>query len=254
MPAAERGRRLAVGYGSWPREGDRRPLPFFEAKGIAPAAGYASTALDLARFASWQFRLLGKGGSEVLAANTLREMQRVHFVDPDWETTWGLGFEVSRNEGRTFVGHGGACPGYRTNLLLKTDEKVASIAMTNAIDVNAEMLAERAYELMAPAIKKATSDLKAPDPDPTLDGYLGTYASGWSGELEVIRWEGGLATISLPTNNPVRAITKYKKVGDHTFKRIRKDGELAETMTFEVGQDGRAVRARSNYNIMPRIR
>ena len=45
----------------------------------------------------WQFRLLGDGGDEILRAATLREMQRVHWVDPDWETTWGLGFAVSRD-------------------------------------------------------------------------------------------------------------------------------------------------------------
>ena len=41
------------------RQGDRNEVPFFEAKGIAPAAGYASTVDDLAKFAMWQFRLRG---------------------------------------------------------------------------------------------------------------------------------------------------------------------------------------------------
>jgi CubicO group peptidase (beta-lactamase class C family) len=36
----------------------------FTARRIAPAAGYASTVGDLGRFASWQFRLLSKGGTE----------------------------------------------------------------------------------------------------------------------------------------------------------------------------------------------
>ena len=255
MPVAERGRRLATGYSGLGREGVRRPLPFYEAKGIAPAAGYASTALDLARFASWQLRLLATGGTEVLAANTLREMHRVHFVDPEWETTWGLGFQVWRTEGKTFVGHGGSCPGYRTQLLLKPDEKIATITMTNAIDADAESLAERAYELMAPAIKAATSDSGRTKPaDPSLAPYLGTYASSFGGEMEIVRWEGGLGSLFLPSPSPTRAITKYKKVGEHTFKRIRKDGELAEAITFDIGTDGRATRLRSNYNIMPRVR
>ncbi len=255
MPADERGRRLATGYGGIPREGDRRVLPFFETKGIAPAAGYASTALDLARFASWQLRLLAKGGTEVLSANTLREMHRVHFVDPGWETTWGLGFSVWRSDNKTFVGHGGSCPGYQTQLLLKPDEKIATIAMANAIDVNASRLAQRAYELLAPAIKVATTDSgRAKPADPELDKYLGTYASSFGGELEIVRWEGGLGSIYLPTDNPIQAVTKYRKVGDHTFKRVRRDEALAEAMVFEMGPDGRATRLRTNYNVMPRIR
>jgi CubicO group peptidase (beta-lactamase class C family) len=255
MPASERGRRLATGYGPWGREGERRALPFFETKGIAPAAGYASTALDLARFASWQLRLLRKGGSEVLAANTLREMHRVHFMDPDWETTWGLGFQVWRNDNRTFVGHGGSCPGYQTQLLLKPDEKVATIAMANAIDVNASGLALRAFDLLAPALKAAAADSgPAKAADPALEPYLGTYASSFGGELTFVRWEGGLGSLYLPSDNPVRAITKYRKVGDHTFKRVRRDGELAEAISFDLGSEGRATRVRMNYNVMPRIR
>jgi CubicO group peptidase (beta-lactamase class C family) len=137
IPVQEQGKRMAAGYGPSTREGTRALLPLFTSKGIAPAAGYASTALDLARFAAWQFRLLGKGGSEVLGANTLREMQRVHFVDPSWETTWGLGFSVTRGaDNKTFVGHGGSCPGYQTQLQLQTDEKIATVAMSNAMDVN----------------------------------------------------------------------------------------------------------------------
>ena len=94
MPESERGKRLASGYSALTRAGRRDPVAFFQGKGVAPAMAFASTAEDLARFASWQFRLLGGGGPEVLKTATLREMHRVHFVDPDFETMWGLGFQV----------------------------------------------------------------------------------------------------------------------------------------------------------------
>jgi CubicO group peptidase (beta-lactamase class C family) len=255
MPESERGARLATGYGAWPREGERRPLPFFQTRGIAPAAGYASTALDLARFASWQFRLLQYRSKEVLDPNTLREMHRIHFVDPGFETNWGLGFSVWRSDGKTFVGHGGSCPGYRTQLLLQTDEKIATVVMTNGIDVNASALAQRAYDIMAPALKSASPDSTPPKPaEKDLDRYLGTYAASFGGEIEVLVWQGSLGTLNLPTENPVRGITKLRRVGEHLFKRVRSDGELAETWTFEVGPDGRAARVRFNYNLAPRIR
>ncbi|MBM4185723.1 MAG: beta-lactamase family protein [Gemmatimonadetes bacterium] len=254
MPAHERGRRLATGYGSWGRSGDRAALPFYQAQGIAPAAGFASTALDLARFASWQFRLLAKGGTELLSANTLREMQRVHFVDPDWETRWGLGFVVWRQENETLVGHDGACPGYRTALAMNPTHRLAAIVMTNAIDADASSLGERAHALMLPAIKAARSDSgPAKPPEPGLEPYFGGYQSSFGGEMHVVRWEGGLGTIWLPSDNPAKAVTKYRKIGEHAFRRIRGDGELAEELRFDVGSDGRAIRARSNYNVMPRI-
>ena len=77
MPEEHRGGRLATGYSAMTREGKRNVLPFFQANGIAPAAGFSSTVEDLGRFASWQFRLLAKGGTEILDSNTLREMHRV---------------------------------------------------------------------------------------------------------------------------------------------------------------------------------
>jgi CubicO group peptidase (beta-lactamase class C family) len=89
MSEADRENRLAKGYSALNREGKRAPVPFFTTKGMSPAAGYVSTAEDLARFAMWQFRLLVKGGQEVLKATTLREMYRVHWIEPDFETLRG---------------------------------------------------------------------------------------------------------------------------------------------------------------------
>jgi len=254
MPADERGRRLVTGYSGIDRSNSRHPMPFYQTKAMASAAGYASNVRDLARFASWQFRLLAKGGTEVLRASTLREMQRVHFLDPDWKSSWGLGFQVWRRGDQTFVGHGGSCPGYRTQLLLKPEEKVAAIAMANTFDADATNLAQQAYSLFGPAIKEALADTagKTPPPDPALDRYLGTYWS-FGGEMEVIRWQGGLATMQIPSDDPVATIAKYRKVGEHTFRRVRADGELGERMVFDLGPDGRPIRARTNY-LMARLR
>jgi CubicO group peptidase (beta-lactamase class C family) len=258
IPADHRGGRLATGYGALGRDGTRAVMPLFQSRGIAPAAGYASTAADLARFASWQFRLLARGGAEVLNVNTLREMQRVHWVDPDFETTWGLGFSVWRSDNKTFCGHGGSCPGFRSQLLLKTDERVATIVMANAQGVDTTRLAQRMYDLVAPAIKEAATvkpDAPAPKPpDPSLSPYLGHYATGFSGEVAIVRWEDGLASLGLPTPDPVRAISKLRKTGDHTFRRVRKDDALGEELVFELGPDGKAVRITWHGNYYKRVR
>lgn len=256
MPEAERGKRLATGYGAHQRDGDRPVLPFYLSKGIAPAAGFASTAEDLARFASWQFRLLRAGGSEVLAANTLREMHRVHWVDPDFSTHWGLGFSVWRADNTTFVGHGGACPGYRTQLLLDPKERVAAIAMTNTIDANAGGLARGLYDIMTPALKAAadTAARASKPEDQSLRAYLGTYETWWGGEQEVILWEGALAMVNLPADRPLAGIQKLRKTGEHSFRRVRNDGGLAEEWRFTMGPDGRAAQLTVNYNVSRRMR
>ena len=258
IPVEEKGKRMAAGYGPVTRDGTRALLPLFTSRGIAPAAGYASSALDLARFASWNFRLLGQGGSEVLDANTLREMQRVHFVDPSWETTWGLGFSVTRStpDNKTFVGHGGSCPGFQTQLSMQPDEKIAAVAMSNGMDVNAGALARGIYDIIAPAVKAASSDStgKLTALDPSLERYLGTYANAWRGETEIMAWEGALVAVALPSDNPVRGMTKLRKVGEHVFRRVRPDGKLAEAWSFIVAADGRVSGMTMNYQVSPRVR
>jgi CubicO group peptidase (beta-lactamase class C family) len=256
IPEKERGGRLATGYSAIRRDGARVPVTFFTARGIAPAAGYASTAEDLARFVSWQFRVLQrKGGEEVLKSNTLREMQRVHWVDPDFETMWGLGFAVSKNEDKMFVGHGGSCPGFRTQLLLKTDEKLATIFLANAQGVNTGDFVQKMYDIVAPAIRAATkpSTNLVLQPKADLARYTGIYESGFAGETAIVEWEDGLAAIGLPTMNPVKDLTKLKRVSENTFRRIRKDEALGETVVFELGGEGQVVRMIWNSNQYRRV-
>ncbi len=182
MPANQRGKRLATGYGALTREGTRPKMPFFQARGIAPAAGYASTVEDLAKFASWQFRLLESGGEEVLKASTLREMQRVQWIDPDWKegTSRGLGFWVRRQDNKNFVGHGGSCPGYRSEFRLNPNDKVAVVFMTNATAIDPTLFTRQAHKMVGSAITDATEDPgKGKPDDPDLNKYTGLYRGDW---------------------------------------------------------------------------
>jgi CubicO group peptidase (beta-lactamase class C family) len=263
MPEDLWGGALATGHSGMTRDGVRRPLPFFHARGIGPAAGFSSNALDLARFAAWQFRLTGDR-EEVLRAHTLEEMQRVHWVDPSFETYRGLGFGVYRAGGTTFVGHGGSCPGYQTQLLLQNDDRIATIFMANSNGVNTLGFARRMHELVAPAVKEALRQ-SGGEPDeagPTatgpaleLDRYLGTYdTQPWGGETAVVRWKGGLALLGLPTDDPVRALTRLEHVDGHTFRRVRDDDHPGEPVSFEMGPDGRATALLRFENRYPRVR
>jgi CubicO group peptidase (beta-lactamase class C family) len=256
MPNPATEPRLARGYGSVTRQGIREPVAPFQARGIAPAAGYSSTARDLAAFAQWQFRLLGSnGGSEVLNMNTLREMQRVHWAEPDYQTVWGLGFALWRDKNVSFLGHGGSCPGYRSQLLLQPKDKLATVFLTNAI-ANAEGYAQAMYDIVGPALIAAAKDTGTVKPaDVSLAAYAGTYsAQPWGSEEVVLPWDDGLAMVDLPSRNPMEGMTKLKKTGEHTFKRVRADGELMESYVFTMGPDGRATRYTVHGNHTQRIR
>ena len=91
--------KMCTGYSALYRDGSRKMLPFFQANGINAAAGYSSNVIDLARFASWQFRLLKGEQKEILKSSTLKEMQRVQWMNPDGKLTWGAWF-CSRSASR----------------------------------------------------------------------------------------------------------------------------------------------------------
>jgi len=252
---ADRTGRLAVGYSEHRGGVERERLARFEAEGIAPAAGMVSSARDLARFASWQMRLLDTGGEEVLRAATLREMQRVHWVDPDWETTWGLGFAVFQLGDKTVVGHSGSCPGFYTTFRLVPRDRLAVIVLSNAIGTDVGLYAAKAIEIIAPALSEASKTTEPPaERDPDFDRYVGTYDTVW-GRFAIVRWKDGLAVVDLDSRDPFDDLTTLEHVEGHTFRRVRSDdGSLGETWRFAVDDRGRVLSVTSHSNPAVRLR
>lgn len=240
--------KLSTGYSALKRDGSRDMLKLFQARGIAPAAGFSSSVLDLARFASWQFRLLQRGGEEILKASTLREMHRVHWVDPDWQTTWGLGFSVREVDGRTMVGHGGSCPGYRSTLNIDPHKKQAFIVMINAQGVSPNKYATGMRDILKKAKSAKKEEVKE---GINLEDYAGSYnEQPWWGETAVIPWQGYLAVVGLPSENPGQSLALLKHIEGDTFRRVRKDDTLGEEVVFDRDELGRVIRMwqHSNYN------
>lgn len=240
------GTRLATGYSSMTRSGAREILPLFDAQGIQAAAGYSSTVEDLAQFASWQFRLMSNGGKEILRASTLKEMQRVHWVDPDWKIHWGLGFVVFQNNGKTLMGHWGSCPGYRSILLMDPKEKLAFIVLINTME-NPWKYASQMRNILL----KGESEKASHASSRNLEEYTGLYnAQPWGSEKKVLTWYGHLAVVDLPSDNPLEDMTLLQHVSGDVFRRIRRDDDLGEEIRFERDENsGKVTRmwGHSNY-------
>ncbi|MFW6206871.1 MAG: serine hydrolase [Gemmatimonadota bacterium] len=247
--------RMAAGYSAITRAGDRSPVPPFEAEGVAPAAGYSSTVLDLTDFASWQLRLLEADSAEVLEPSTLQKMHNVHWVDPDWDVHWGLGFVVWREGDETFVGHGGSCPGFRSQLALQPGSRLAAAFAANANGVDARKFAQTAIQILTPAVSAARDTATEPSTTPEeLTKYVGRYSvQPWGGEIAVIRWKGGLAMVDLPTDDPLDALQELEHIEADTFRRVREDGDLAEPIRFRTNQAGEVEALVQHSNAWPRI-
>ncbi|HEY0656426.1 MAG TPA: serine hydrolase [Chryseosolibacter sp.] len=251
LPKEEWGRKLAIGYGAEKRDGTRDKIKLFDAKGITAAAGFSSNVEDLSKFAAWNFRLINSGGDEVLKSSTLKEMQRVHWVDPDWRTNWGLGYSVNQQDGNTIVGHGGSCPGYRTTLQLDPKEKMGYSVMINAGGESPELVAKEIREIIA-KVQKDKLGKKSPL---NLEQYSGTYSlQPWGSEKIVRPWFGDLVMLALPTDNADEGMTIYQHVSGDTFRRVRRDKTLAEEIVFERDASGKVTRILQHSNYSTRIK
>jgi CubicO group peptidase (beta-lactamase class C family) len=251
-PEELRGEQLAIGYTGFHRELKRTPVNPFFTRGITAAAGFTSSVNDLADFARWQFRLLDNGGKEVLAANTLREMQRVHWVDPDWKTTWGLGFAIRRPDSTTFVGHSGGCPGYITSFQMVPQQKVAAVVLTNAGDGPAVDMSINILDTIGPALDKADSAIEEEMPDYAM--FEGNFEGRpWGGEVAVRQWGKQLVVIDIPRQELKDAIIRLNHKEGNSFIRQTDDGDEREPWVFELDESGNANRIVVHSSVMKRI-
>lgn len=242
--------RLATGYGRRLPDGSRELSPFTDCQGITPAANMSTTVEDLARFAMLQFRDGPASDTQILRGSTLREMQRVHWLEPDWQAGWGLGFRILRQNGKTYVGHGGAVLGYRTLLRICPADKIAVIVLTNADDGEPLMYVEKAFQWVAPAILKAvTPEPKAAQANPAWQQYVGKYRNAW-GDMQVLVLDGELVMIGPSLPDPTLAVNKLVPVAEHAFRIETKDGFSAkgELVTFEMDDEGQVWRVKVGEN------
>ena len=250
MPVELAGKQLAIGYGAVDRLGNRKPVPPFNTKGVTPAAGFTSTVVDLSKFGAWQLKLLDTGEEIVLKSSTLNEMQRVQYMDPNWRTSWGLGFAVRNIEGTTVISHGGSCPGYRSLFSLVPQYNKAYVVMINGGGTNPGKYLDGMVEIMR---KAYNADRVSLPKTINLNDYSGAYdAQPWGAEEVVLPWFGKLVYLSLPTNSPSN-FTVLQHIEKDVFKRVRDNGDLGETVIFERNADGKVYRLKQHQNYTYKI-
>jgi CubicO group peptidase (beta-lactamase class C family) len=187
---------LATGYGERMPDGSRAKMPFVDARAMAAATGITSNVEDMAKFVSFQFSQGKVGGTQVLTPGALRLMHRVRMLENDWKSGNAIGFAVSRDGDKIYVGHGGSYFGYKTQTLMQMEPKVAVIVLTNADDSNPRDLALHLMQSVGEAVAKATH--AAPPMvtwDPSWTRFAGKYRSRIGGEVEVIELNQRLVVI-----------------------------------------------------------
>ena len=122
--------RAAQGWAVHPWADLLLPEPEHDAGAMAAAGQLWATLEDLGRLAAF---LLGDTG-DVLDAGTLEEMREPAAVDPaapGW-SSYGLGLQLWRVDGRVLVGHGGSMPGFLAGVTVDVEQQVGAVVLANA--------------------------------------------------------------------------------------------------------------------------
>lgn len=236
---------LAVGYGRKLPDNSREKIEYIDAKGGAAMCGMASSVTDLAKFAAWQMRLLYENKTEILKPNSLREMQRIQFMDE--ETRCGLGFEIYQKGNDKLICKGGGYPGYRTCSAINTTEKIGVIVSINGTDGEAYpgtawSITERIFDWLTPAIK--STGLKNSQ-STLLNNYKeleGLYGNIWN-ESYVIFLDGKLQIVNPNTADPKSGVWILEPIAADRFRILSSPRFTAvgEEVLFRRNSQGRVI-------------
>ncbi|NOZ60985.1 MAG: beta-lactamase family protein [Calditrichaeota bacterium] len=248
----EQKKSLATGYGIRLPNGEREVMPFTDAKGLTPAANMTSNIEDMAKFVSSQFfesNTLKKG--QLLKASTLRQMHRVQWLMPSWNSGWGLGFSIRHYGNRTLIGHAGWVGGFRSQIYFDKKAKVGVIVFSNSEDGSPTKFALKFFDMIAPSIENALQKEEEPVPfDRSWEKFVGTYEdpSHWAEKVMILDKKLYLYGYDYPPeDNPEASLTELFPEGENTFRMTNGNGEL---VIFEFDKKGNIVRIKKGENYL----
>jgi CubicO group peptidase (beta-lactamase class C family) len=247
---------LAVGYSRRLPRQVRQRSPHTDAQALTSAFNMASNVEDLARFIMLQFRTDAEGTAEdrsqILAPRTLREMHRVHWLEPDWQSGWGLGFAVTRQGNKTLIGHGGAVQGHRTQLIFLPADKVGVIVLTNADDGDPIRYQEKVLQWVLPALlKPAGSEPVNAGTENPLAAYLGNFRNAWR-DIHALVLEGQLTLVDPTLPDPLAFRATLEPVSEHVFRMVKANGgwPVGELVIYELDEQGLVQRMKMGDNFL----
>ena len=242
MSSDEYGKVLSLGYSSLNRNVEREKVNFFNADGIVAAAGFTSNVLDLAKFARWQLNLLGSSEKNILSAETLKNMHKIHWDDELSSVTRGLGFGVYNLDGESWVGHGGSCPGYRSQLYISPNLGIAYSVMINSSGTSPTKYIRGIHRILSKVNLNKGAEINK------FKEFEGKYISQpWVSETYVQSWGGDLALISLPSDEPYLSL--YKHVGGDIFKKILSNNDLGQELEILRDENNNVIGYKTHQNI-----
>jgi CubicO group peptidase (beta-lactamase class C family) len=178
-------------------------------------------------------------------------LEQVHWMDWDWETSWGLAFGIYRKGERTLTGHGGSCPGFNTRIYIDPISLYGVSVMANRNHVNVNGYARMMLDILEAG---GAPEVEPENTGPNLADYVGSYdVRPWSGEDLVFRWKDGLAIVSLPNMEPLDDMVRLQHVEGDRFRTIRSDEQPGHEVIFTRSETGQVTHLTYHSNPQPKI-
>jgi hypothetical protein len=195
---------------------------------MQPAMGISSTALDLAKFAMWQFRLADASKAEILQPSTLKNMYKHHGTAKD-EHDRGFGYVVyTDKKGSDWAIHGGVCPGYVSFLKMDVTNKKAYAFLVSANRGNPYMYVNRIISILERAEKIEQKEKSQAD----LSQYTGFFnVSPWNSDYYVAKWGNDLVSLHFPVESLKYSMRHYRHIEGDNFQLVE-NGELTDEKTY----------------------
>ena len=274
-PAALRLPEPATGYGRRIHQ-TRRGDEFPEMATVLghPAAGLLTNTEDLIQFMRWHFRALEGEDNHLLAAETLAEMQEVHFAPLPFEqgpllsalstffanafSLGGTGLGYFRD--RDLVVHSGGIWGFRSELLMDNEAGLGMVVLANASDAPLSLhepasVLRRLYTMIG-GDEIPPESLKALQQGPSFSctDYEGRYDDGHHWRSYIAAGDGSLFLVNLADEAPLESALSLTESGQDRFTAPTAQGFYAGELTVEFlrNSEGCIHALRLNRELLPR--
>ncbi|HXJ77869.1 MAG TPA: serine hydrolase domain-containing protein [Candidatus Methylomirabilis sp.] len=197
---------------------------------IGSAAGFVSTAADLARY----FAQLAPGARRsVLSAASRREMTRRQWRNPhaSLEQYYGLGTISGSSGGWDWFGHGGGLQGYISSTRVFPSQELTIAVFTNAIDGWAGQWSDGVVNILQAFARDGAPSRK-------VKGWSGRFWTLW-GAMDLVPMGGKVVSVAPGFASPFTDASEIAVTGRNTGRIALANGYGSH------GEPVRCVRARS---------
>ncbi len=233
---------LATGYKYHKACTPREPEPFLVINAMTSAAGIATTVNDMARFVSLQFRSGPTGGNQILKGSTLKEMQRIQWLDSTWESGVGISWFINKYPERVQIRHGGYVNGFTSAISVSVAEKFGVIVFSNADDYEVWSVSNKAWSIVTPIIDEATAvSEKLKVADSTWNEFAGDYKWDDGSWYKVMIIKGELSVIDPLADNPWSERIRLELISPGVF-RMETGSQKGELIKFDIDPRSKKMR------------